>query len=274
MRDCQIARQDLGPAAADPDARGPGRGRLPDVAVDRDRLIDPLFRDGSSRPSWPRCSGCTCRSRPTCRPARSTSSPLRALSQQRRSDAASADAAARDAMRPGSGGGSGAAVGIRTACSGRRGRTRRRAQERDSGFIEPSSFSSAYSTSDFHDSAVRSSSRSRGIARVRPDRLEARPREEVGRRQAARLVADLVDLAELRVAERLDRLHAALRHVARHALDEHPAQPAAGERRHDVGRHQQHRVGRDRATSGTPWTAARRPAARTSRSRPASRRRR
>src|SRR5207237_2293424 len=32
----------------------------------------------------------------------------------------------------------------------------------DSGLIEPSSFSSAYSTSDFQDSAVRSSSRSRG----------------------------------------------------------------------------------------------------------------
>src|SRR5690606_20748289 len=31
-----------------------------------------------------------------------------------------------------------------------------------SGFIEPSSFSKAYSTSDFHERAVRSSSRSRG----------------------------------------------------------------------------------------------------------------
>src|SRR5215468_11134918 len=31
-----------------------------------------------------------------------------------------------------------------------------------SGVIEPSSFSRAYSTSDFHDSAVRSSSRTRG----------------------------------------------------------------------------------------------------------------
>ena len=43
-----------------------------------------------------------------------------------------------------------------TGCAGRTGRSS------VSGLIEPSSFSSAYSTSDFHDSAVRSSRRSRG----------------------------------------------------------------------------------------------------------------
>src|SRR5262249_4049308 len=67
--------------------------------------------------------------------------------------------------------------------------------------------------------------------------------EEVGRRDAAPLVAArLVDLAELRVAERLDRLDAALGEVARDALDEHAPQPAVGERLDDVGRHQQYRL--------------------------------
>ena len=128
-------------------------------------------------------------------------------------------------------------------------------RSRLSGLIEPSSFSSAYSTSDFHDSAVRSSSRSRGKRGCGRTVLKPTDEEEVGRREAARRSPSLVAVAELRVAERLDRLDAALGEVAGDALDEHAAQPAAGERGDHVGGHQQHRVGRDRARWGRPSTA-------------------
>jgi hypothetical protein len=76
---------------------------------------------------------------------------------------------------------------------------------------------------------------------MRPDGLESHRQVEVDRRNAALFA--LAGLAELRVAERLDRLDAALGEITGDTLDQHPSQAAAGERRDHVRVHQQRRVG-------------------------------
>ena len=156
---------------------------------------------------------------------------------------------------------------LRVAVAGRTGRSR------VSGLIEPSSFSSAYSTSDFHDSAVRSSEPQPREARMRADRLEADRQEEVDRGDAAG-VPLVVRLAELRVAERLDRLHAR----AWSGRGPRPA-PASGPARRRRTRPPRARSSagprrRSPVRWGRPSNGGRRRAARTSRSRPACRRRR
>ena len=153
------------------------------------------------------------------------------------------------------------------------GRTGRRIE---SGLIEPSSFSSAYSTSDFHDSAVRSSSRIRGYFGCCAHRLEADRQEEVGRRQAPSggPESGVRVLIGLRVAECLDRLDAALGQVAGHALDQHPAEPTGGERRDHVCRHQKDRIGRNRRCRKCHRARHVGRAARTAHTRPPCRRRR
>jgi hypothetical protein len=68
------------------------------------------------------------------------------------------------------------------------------------------------------------------------DRLEAHRKEEIDWGDATFLALAL--LPELRVAERLDGLHATLGQVARDPLDQHPPEPTPGERGHHVGGHE------------------------------------
>ena len=75
-----------------------------------------------------------------------------------------------------------------------------------------------------------------GIERMRAYRLETHREEEVRWCQAPVFAVDVI--AVLGVAERLDRLDAALGQVSCHALDQHPAQPAPRERGHHPGRGQ------------------------------------
>src|SRR6266542_289728 len=79
---------------------------------------------------------------------------------------------------------------------------------------------------------------------MRAYRLEADREEEIRRSQASGLAFGL--FVELRVAEGLDRLDPAFSEIPRHALDQHPAQPATGERGDHPGGRQQDGVGRDR----------------------------
>ena len=74
---------------------------------------------------------------------------------------------------------------------------------------------------------------------VRADRLEP-DREQVVDREDARGRGPLL------VPERLDRPDTAPGEVLRHALNEHAAEPSAGELAEHPGRHQKHRIGADR----------------------------
>ena len=117
--------------------------------ADRARLVDPRSATGSSKPSWPPFSGCTC---PLEADVATGSIDVRQLASADREpqpgliDPRLADAAATVPSAP----------SRADRVAGRTGRSS------PSGLIDPSSFSSAYSTSDFQDSAVRSSRRSRG----------------------------------------------------------------------------------------------------------------
>ena len=117
------------------------------------------------------------------------------------------------------------------------------------------------------------------VAGVRPDRLEANREEEVRGGQAATRGPQTCrrqSSSSLGVAEGLDRLDAALGQIAGDALDQHPARATArSERRRPRARSSARRgVGGDRRGRKRHRARARTPAARTSRTRRASRRRR
>ena len=197
-------RQDLGPAAAHPDAGGTARARLPDQRPRR----RPAGRLRRSATSWPRrsssrCSGSTCRRTPTRPPA---ASGCRTWSAAQAEPAPDRDSCVAGSAPAGNG---------RTAPS--------MPLQRPVDVLAPGQ----------RGPQVQPQPRVPRDARARVTKPTAR-RKSAGRTQAPAVAGPV----------RLDRPHAALGQVLGHGLHEHPAQTRAAVLGLDPRGHEQHGVRR------------------------------